>query len=104
MRLSVATCNQFTAIFACTALPPAALSACGRLQLLSTLFHRDSFLAALSSTVSPWDFLPVAVVLLPDYCVLFARASLPGAFFSDISDSFLAAALLTLDVRWRKAT
>src|SRR5262249_11533750 len=54
------------AIFASTALSPSALSARGR-------GRAAAFFAA------------CLVVLLADFCVPFAWASLPGAFFSDIS-------------------
>jgi len=39
-------------------------------------------------------------VLLADFCVPFAWASLPGAFFSDISVSFLVAFRRRTLCRW----
>ncbi len=48
------------------------------------------------------------VVLLADYCVLFAWTSLPRAFFSDISVSFLVAfrrrtCNYSAEIRWANA-
>src|SRR2546425_2697810 len=55
--------SRISAIFASTALSPSALSA------LSSWTR--SLIAPCSSSVNPWDFLLVAVVLLADFCVPF---------------------------------
>src|SRR5207253_4850317 len=64
--------SGIAAIFASTALSPSASSARGP-------GRAAAFFAA------------CLVLLLADFCVPFAWASLPGAFFSDISASFLVA-------------
>ena len=58
--------SGISAIFASTALSPSALPA--RSAFSS---WRRSFIAARSSSVNPLDFLPIAVVLLADFCVPF---------------------------------
>src|SRR5262245_65068164 len=85
----VRSASGISAIFASTSLSPSALPARGprRASAFSSLAR--SLIAARSSSVNPLDALPV--VLLADFCVCFAWASLPGAFFSDISVSFLVA-------------
>jgi len=70
-RLAMARSRPcISAIFASTALSPAALSARAaarfRLQLFGALLHRSSFLVCESL-----DFLLIAVVRLADFCVLF---------------------------------
>src|SRR5262249_13348351 len=74
-----------------TALSPSALSARGPGRAAAFRSWERSFIAARSSSENPSDVLATAVVLLADFCVFFAWVSLPGAFFSDISVSFLVA-------------
>src|SRR5437667_12327059 len=55
--------SRIAAIFASTALSPSSLSAFSS--------RTRSFIAARSSSVNPLDFLPIAVVILADFCVPF---------------------------------
>src|SRR6266542_5044593 len=69
-RLAVARSGPFiSAIFASTALSPSALSAPRRAAAFSSCAR--SFIATRSSSVNPLDVLPIAVVLLADFCVPF---------------------------------
>src|SRR5262249_59516009 len=77
------------AIFASTALSPSALSARGPRRTLAFNSWARSLIAARSWSVNPLDGLPV--VLVVGFWVPLASASLPGAFFSDISGSFSVA-------------
>src|SRR5262245_24415435 len=79
------------ASFASTSLSPSALSARGPRRAAAFSSWARSLIAARSSSVNPLDALPV--VLLVGFCVPFASASLPVAFFSDISVSFPVAFL-----------
>src|SRR3972149_195460 len=57
------------AIFATTVFSPHSLSLCARASAFSSWAR--AFIAAFSTSVNPLDFLPLAVVLLADFCVLF---------------------------------
>src|SRR4030095_12322566 len=60
-----------SAIFASTSLSPSAFFARGPRRASAFSSWARSFIAARSSAVNPLDFLPVAVVLLLDFCVPF---------------------------------
>src|SRR5262249_52771295 len=78
--------SGISAIFASTSLSPSALSARRPRRAAAFSSWARSLIAARSSSANPLGALPV--VLLVGFCVPFASASLPGAFFSDISASF----------------
>src|SRR5688500_1020740 len=59
------------AIAASTALAPSALSARGPRRSAAFSSWARPFIAARSSSVNPLAVLPIAVVLLPDFCVPF---------------------------------
>src|SRR5579864_6024811 len=59
------------AIFASTALSPSTLSPRRPLRASAFSSWRRSLIATRSSSVNPLDFLPVAVLLLGDFCVPF---------------------------------
>jgi len=61
--------SVISAIFASISLSPSALFLFARASALSSWAR--SFIAARSSSVNPLDFLSVAVVVLPDFCVSF---------------------------------
>src|SRR5437879_4350218 len=88
--------SRISAIFASTAPSPSALSA------LSSWMR--SFIAPCSSSVNPLNFLPVAVVLLADFCVPFCAGFMKFYSFSEInyfSRSFLAFQSASLRPRCR---
>ena len=62
--------SGIAAIFASTALSPSALSARGPRRAAFSSWAR-SFIAARSSSVNPVVVLPIALVLLADFCVPF---------------------------------
>src|SRR5829696_5742770 len=70
---------SISAIFASTSLSPPAFSA----SAFSSLAR--SLIAARPSSVNPLDFLPVAVVLLADFCVAFFVLIVPSCAGSPMS-------------------
>src|SRR3972149_3047706 len=71
-RLAMARSDPcISAIFAITALSPSALSARGPRRASAFSSWARSFIAARSSSVNPFTVLPIAVVLLADFCVAF---------------------------------
>src|SRR5438552_1088114 len=69
-RLAMARSGScIAAIAASTALSPSALFLFARASAFSSWAR--FLIAAFSSSVNPLDFLPVAVVLLADFCVAF---------------------------------
>src|SRR6266702_827911 len=71
-----------SAIFASTSLSPSVLSPLGPRRAAAFSSRARSFIAARSSSVNPLDVLPIAVVLLADFCVTFV-----AVFFSAIARS-----------------
>src|SRR6267378_5696830 len=67
-----------SAIFASTSLSPSALSAAAFCS------WTRSFIAARSSSVNPLTALPLAVVLLADFCVALVPAFLSAIVFADL--------------------
>src|SRR3981081_4459217 len=69
---------RISAIFASTSRSPSALRA-------AALSSWARFLiAARSSPVNPWDVLPLAVVLLAEFCVAFVPGFLSAIVFADL--------------------
>src|SRR5438034_2180999 len=85
--------SRIAAIFASTSPSPSALSFFPRGRRRASAFSSwaRSFIAARSSSVNPFDFLLIAVVLLADFCVAFFRGLSMAAI--------LAAARLRATVR-----
>src|SRR6266540_2884685 len=69
--------SRISAIFASTALSPSALSARGPRRAAAFSSWARSFIATRSSSVNPLNVLPIAVVLLADFCVAFLVVLLP---------------------------
>jgi len=63
--------SGISAIFASTAVSPSALSARGPRRATAFSSWMRSFIAIRSSSVNPLNVLPIAVVLLADFCVPF---------------------------------
>src|SRR6266511_514363 len=78
-RLAIARSGSgISAIFASTALSPSALSARGPRRASAFSSWARSFIADRSSSVNPLDFLPLAVVVLADFCVAFFALIVPS--------------------------
>src|SRR5437879_6236210 len=73
-----------SAIFASTALSPSALSARGPRRAAAFSSWTRSFIATRSSSVNPLNVLPVAVLLLADFCVAFVPGFLSAIVFADL--------------------
>src|SRR6266516_6388788 len=87
-RLAMARSGPcISAIFASTSLSPSALSARGPRRPATFSSWARSFIAARSSSVNPLDFLPIAVVLLADFCVAFFALIVPSFAGSRMSYS-----------------
>src|SRR5207245_1129163 len=84
-RLAIARSGSgISAIFASTAVSPSALSARGPRRATAFSSWMRSFIAPRSSSVNPLDVLPIAVVLLADFCVPFFAGFL-SAIVTDFS-------------------
>src|SRR5207244_7526011 len=69
-RLAIARSGSgISAIFASTAVSPSALSARGPRRAAAFSSWMRSLIATRSSSVNPLNVLPIAVVLLADFCV-----------------------------------
>src|SRR6266536_3221615 len=76
--------SRISAIFASTALSPSALSARGPRRVAAFSSWTRSFIAPRSSSVNPLNVLPIATVLLADFCVAFVPGFLLAIVFADL--------------------
>src|SRR5438445_5009911 len=76
--------SVISAIFASTALSPSALPPRGPGRAAVFSSWARSFIAARSSSVNPLNVLPIAVVLLADFCVAFFAGFLSAIVSSDL--------------------
>src|SRR6266511_3060901 len=79
--------SGISAIFPSTALSPSALSARGPRRAAAFSSWARSLIATRSSSVNPLNVLPIAVVLLADFCVAFLALIVPSCAGSPISYS-----------------